>query len=33
MQEQIEYVEFWLMLASALVVLAAVIWCLLRFQA
>jgi len=33
MQEQIEYVEFWLMLVSALVVLAAIIWFLLRFQA
>jgi len=30
MQEQIEYVEFWLMLASALVILAAIIWGLLR---
>lgn len=33
MQEQFEYVEFWLMLASILVVLAVIVWYFLKVSA
>jgi len=33
MQDQVEYIEFWLMLLSALVILAAIIWGLLKLGA
>jgi len=32
-QEQVEYVEFWLMLASALIILVTIILCFLKLRA
>jgi len=33
MQEQVEYIEFWLMLASALVILVAIVLWLTKLRA